>query len=99
QIEMRPLLEQRTDMVDVYQGPVRRFWSVLRAVHNGTIQKGEKEIPETVEMRWKPGEVQMPSDPHIELDDIIVKLTNNLMTRAEALAQLRRLPLDEAKKL
>jgi hypothetical protein len=99
QIEMRPLLEIRTDAVEVYQGPVRRVWTVLRAVHNATRQGGEKEIPDTVAMRWKPGDVQMPVDPHIELDDIIIKLTNNLITRAKALAILERIPLEEAKKL
>lgn len=114
QIEMRPLLEQRADAIEVYRDPMRRLWDVIRATHNayretpnflsriwakltGKARLGE--IGEDVEMRWTPGDVQLPVDDDKRVDTVVVKLKNDLCSRIEAIAELRGISLDEAKKV
>jgi hypothetical protein len=99
QIELRPLMEVRKDAIDFYRAPMRRLWRVCQVVHDAAQGLEGPKFGATVRARWQPGEVQLPSDAHLELDDLIVKIANNLMTRAEAIAQLRRLTVEEAKKV
>lgn len=99
QIEMRPLLELRQDAIDVYDGPMRRLWDVIAGVYNATLEDGEAEVPVGVELRWHPGEVSMPVDPRAALEDALARYANDLCTKAEIIADLRRIPLDEAREL
>lgn len=115
QIEMRPLLEQRADSIEVYREPMRRLWDVIRATHNAYREtpnflarvwarltgKGKAlgEIGENVEMRWTPGDIVLPVDDVQRVDTAVAKMKNRLCSRAEAIAELRGVSLEEAKKI
>jgi hypothetical protein len=100
QIELRPLLEIRGDAVEVYRDPMRRVWEVFWAVHNAYAQaEGAKALPEDIEMRWTPGEIQMPVDDAQKVETILAKKKARLISRVEAIAQDRGVSLKEAKEI
>jgi hypothetical protein len=67
QIEMRPLMEARTDSIDVYRRPMRRLWDVVKAVYDAReptpVFKGRRA-------EWHPGDIQMPES----IDTLIERL-------------------------
>jgi hypothetical protein len=103
QIEMRPLLEQRSDAIEVYREPMRRLWEVVRATHNAYRAKEDDgldgEIKPTVSLRWTPGEIQAPVDDQVRVDSALAKMKARLQSRIETIAELRGISLEEAKKV
>jgi hypothetical protein len=102
QIEMRPLTEARQDQVEVYQDPIRRMWDVLWATFNAFAAEANAPVnllPDDVEIRWTPGDIQVPMDPQVALDNAVTKLNKRLMSRAEAIAELRGVSVEEAKEI
>jgi hypothetical protein len=97
QIENRPLLEMRADAVEVYRDPMRRIWDLIRA-HVDAYADDAPDLDD-VEMRWTPGDVQVPVDDAQKVDDVLAKMKARLCTRAEAIAELRGISIEEAKKV
>jgi hypothetical protein len=103
QIELRPLLEQRADAIEVYRRPIRRLWDVVRATHNAYV--GTKDdglagaIGADVSLRWTPGEMQPPVDDQVRIDNTLARLNARLISRLEAIAADRGITLEEAKKV
>jgi hypothetical protein len=103
QVELRPLMERRTDAIEVYALPMRRLWRTAKAVWNtyaGEVKRKDVQaFPAEIQARWKPGDIQVPSDPQVQLDNDLVELANDLTTPAEILAKRRHISLDEARAL
>lgn len=97
QIEQRPLTEGREDAVELYREPVRRFWSVFRAVYDAFASDwGAPAMPADIQLHWTPSESQPPVDVQVRTDDVIARLRQRLISRAEAIAELRGISKDAA---
>lgn len=100
QIENRGVYEARADAVEVYRDPMRRLWDVIRAVNNAySREEGVPPLDEDIELRWTPGEIQVPTDDAEALDAILGELNAGLCTRAEAIAKRRGISLKEAEEV
>jgi hypothetical protein len=95
QIEMRPLLEQRTDAIDLYRGSMDRAWKVIRIVHDA---RSQEKFGTDVEAKWEPGEVGLPTDEAQQLENVLTRYKNRMSTRAEAIAEDRGISIEEAQK-
>jgi hypothetical protein len=100
QIEMRPLMELRSDAIEVYREPMRRVWTLVRATHDlYGAEAGVGQLPEDLRMRWEPGDIQTPSDDQSRVDTILARLKSRLISRVEAIAEDRGISLEEAEKV
>lgn len=99
QIENRPLLEMRADSIEVYRDPMRRVWEVLQALWAAHGEDEEVGDLDEAELRWTPGDVQVPVDEQQKVDDVLAELKARLCTRAEAIAKLRGISIEEAKRV
>jgi hypothetical protein len=97
QIENRPLHELRSDAIELYRSPMRRMWSVIWAVHNAYTE--ERALSTDLQMRWTPGDIQVPTDEQARIDNALAKMKSRLQSRAETIAELRGVSLEEAKKI
>lgn len=98
QIEMRPLMEARTDAIDLYRAPVRRVWRIARIVHDARAADGEKFGPE-LKARWTPGEVQIPESEDAILERLVLAASKGWISDAEAVAKLRKVGIEEAEQI
>lgn len=98
QIEMRPLMEMRTDAIDFYRAPMKRLWRVIRTVHDARRADGEPELG-SVEGRWSPADVQLPESETELIDRLTLEKRQGWRSDAEAVAKIRRVSQDEAEKI
>lgn len=98
QIELRPLMELRQDAIDVYRAPMKRLWRVCQVVHDGATGVAGPKLGADIQARWQPGDVQLPSDPQVELDLAVDRVQNDFSTPAQELARMDGIPLEEAEK-
>ena len=102
QIEMRPLTEARQDQVEVYRDPIRRFWEIFWAVFNAFVSEANapvKALDPDLELRWTPGEIQVPTDESVRVENVVLKRKERLISRAEAIAEMRGVTVEEAKEI
>jgi hypothetical protein len=102
QIEMRPLLEERQDSVEVYAQPMRRVWQVARAVwaaYAATGAKDAKPFGKGVHARWEPGEIQMPESEDVLVERMLIEARAGYRSDEEAVARIRGVSEEEAAKL
>ncbi len=100
QIENRPILELRSDAIETYRDPMRRMWNVIRALWDAYSDRAaDQEVGDLseIDLRWTPGDVQVPVDDAQKVDDVLAKLKARLSTRAEAIAELRGITVEEAR--
>lgn len=76
-------------------GFLAQVWARISGAAKGRIG----EIAEDVDLRWTPGDVQLPVDDDRRVDTVVTKLKSRLCTRAEAIAELRGISIEEAKKV
>jgi hypothetical protein len=101
-IEERPLAESRQDQVEVYREAMARLWNVIWATHNAHAAEevgGAGLLPDTLELRWTPGEMQPPVDDSAKVDNIIARKKERLISRVEAIAADRGISIEEAREV
>lgn len=95
QIEMRPLMEARTDAVGFYRVPMRRVWRVTRIVHDAR-SEGFSFGP-TLQARWQPSDIQLPESEAEVIERLILLRGKGWISDVQAIAKLRRLSSADAK--
>lgn len=96
QIEMRPLMEDRTDSIEVYRRPMRRLWTVARAVYDA---REQTPVFAGVEGRWQPGEIQMPESEDALVDRLLALRRAGWMGDVQAVMRIFKVSEEEAERL
>ena len=96
QIEMRPLMEARTDSVEVYRRPMKRLWSVARAVYDA---REVAPVFKGVCGRWQPGEIQMPESEDALIDRLMLLRRAGWMGDVRAVMRIFKVDEEEAERL
>jgi hypothetical protein len=95
-IENRPIYEARADAIEVYRGPMRRTWDVVRALWDA-YGEGEPGDLSDVDLLWTPGEIQVPTDEMVRVDAALAKMKARLQSRLDTIAELRGISKEEAR--
>jgi hypothetical protein len=98
QIEMRPLMEQRTDAIDYYRPSMRRIWRVAQVVHDTRIGTSEPALV-GLKARWNPGDVQLPESEDALVERLVLLASKGWVSDAEAVAKIRKIGIEEAEQV
>jgi len=96
QIEMRPLMEDRTDSVEVYRRPMKRLWTVARAVYEA---RETGPVFQGVCGRWQPGDIQMPESEDALIERLMLLRRAGWMGDVRAVMRVFKVDEEEAERL
>lgn len=96
QIEMRPLMEERTDSVDVYRRPMARLWEVVQAVYDA---REATPVFAGVCAKWQPGEIQMPESEDQLIDRLLLLRRAGWIGDVAAVMRIFKVSEEQAERL
>lgn len=98
-IREKPQMDERKDMIGIYQEQVEEFLYRLCVVHNAHCEPSKRINLDRCWPRWNAGEPEIPSDPQEVIDVAMKEKTMQAATAVDYLMAKQGLDRDEAEKL